>query len=660
MKNIFYCSNANKELFAHNTRSSFDSYIDIHDLNYLDDNNLEAAIKSITFDNKTMIQIQKNHAKPNIVIKQIVNNDIYHLLKQFLEDSYDGAEHEEIFSTPDLSKSMDYVVINDGFKNLSIYMEPNKSKFCNLQILTPTCIMHNIYLHDVDIFSESELIHYLNKVLKSVSKSAARPKIMKDLIQKGKDGSTYLKPIEHDIYIEGELGNILNLENIPIKVHSGNSLRDVFRWVKQKNVTSTLENIPIKVYSGNSLSDVFRTSTFPDNYINTVLDYKQEICYYKIGKTIKKLKLNLFKNKKLYGIRSNISNPTIRNSEYDGVISLFAVNKTNDVVHVDFKNPSFFKTRKELLSRGRFEIIAADTNSPPNFTFGSPTYIQVVVRKSEMKQSFNVFLDSSCKKSKVLYPENNATEFTIELPERLSFNRHWQVTLKSLFLPNKIYNIQKCWFTFSIFKMVDGKMKNMSNQKVYLKEGNYPTLKSIIKEILSQITKYKLPFIIEEYNGKVKIKLPLLRAWETPQKGVVHLQDGETAQLNLNATLAYILGYTSSPVEEHSLPFITEFVHTASHEPDMYLIYPKNLIIGCDVVDNTIFGGEHVKLLRLVTNNIHLSSNILSFDFLQNEYVDLNVKEFRSIKIAIMDATGKPVKTDTSIPTRLQLTFSSL
>ena len=105
--------------------------------------------------------------------------------------------------------------------------------------------------------------------------------------------------------------------------------------------------------------------------------------------------MKLFKNEKLYGIRSNISNPTIRNSEYDGVISLFAVNKTNDVVHVDFKNPSFFKTRKKLLSRGRFEIIAADTNSPPNFTFGSPTYIQVVVRKSEMKQSFNVFLDSS-------------------------------------------------------------------------------------------------------------------------------------------------------------------------------------------------------------------------------------------------------------------------
>ena len=59
--------------------------------------NLEAAIKSITFDNKTMIQIQKNHTKPNIVIKQIVNNDMYYLIKQFYKDSFDDVYHEEIF-----------------------------------------------------------------------------------------------------------------------------------------------------------------------------------------------------------------------------------------------------------------------------------------------------------------------------------------------------------------------------------------------------------------------------------------------------------------------------------------------------------------------------------------------------------------------------------
>ena len=92
----------------------------------------------------------------------------------------------------------------------------------------------------------------------------------------------------------------------------------------------------------------------------------------------------------------------------------------------------------------------------------------------------------------------------------------------------------------------------------------------------------------------------------------------------------------------------------------MFVKYPKNLIIGCDVVDNTIFGGEHVKLLKMVTNTWHSSTNILNFEFLQDEYVDLNVREFKSIQIAILDATGNPVKTDSSIPTRLQLMFSTV
>ena len=89
----------------------------------------------------------------------------------------------------------------------------------------------------------------------------------------------------------------------------------------------------------------------------------------------------------------------------------------------------------------------------------------------------------------------------------------------------------------------------------------------------------------------------------------------------------------------------------------MFVTYPKNLIIGCDVVDNTIFGSEHVKLLKMVTNIEHSPSNIISFEFLQDE---MNVKEFKSIQIAIMNATGNSVKTDNSTPTRLQLMFSTV
>ena len=71
-----------------------------------------------------------------------------------------------------------------------------------------------------------------------------------------------------------------------------------------------------------------------------------------------------------------------------------------------------------------------------------------------------------------------------------------------------------------------------------------------------------------------------------------------------------------------------------------------------------MFEVEHVKLLRLVTNNVRSDSDIISFDFVQNESVNLNVKEFKSMKIAILDASGGPVKTDNSFPTSLQLMFS--
>ena len=64
-----------------------------------------------------------------------------------------------------------------------------------------------------------------------------------------------------------------------------------------------------------------------------------------------------------------------------------------------------------------------------------------------------------------------------------------------------------------------------------------------------------------------------------------------------------------------------------------FCIYPKNITVGCDIVDNTIFGLQYLKLLRLKPNNTHPSSDFISFDFHQAEYVDLGVREFKSIQI---------------------------
>ena len=631
MKNIFYCSNAHEDIFIDNTRSNFNSYFDIHQLEYLHDDDIEAAIKSITYDDKTAIRIEKNHMKPNIVIKHVIDSSTYEML-----DSYYKDNSKNIFSAPDLSKSVDYVVFDDGDSYYAFYEDKvQNSNFCNLQIISQSYVMHNIFLHDVVIFSEIELIYYLNNVLKSISRSSTRvTKMGKDLLQKSKDGTSYLKSIEYDIFIESELGNILNLHEIRVKAHYGNSLRNIFRWLKLKNKILKLR------------------SFFPNEYIDTILDYKQELQYFKVRKRMKSKKLNLkmFQNEKLYGIKTNISDPIVRNGEYDNIISLFVGNKTNDVVHVDFKNPTFFPTSKELLSRASFQILEVATNSTPYFAIGSPTYIQVAVRKRIMGKKFNIFLDSSCKKSKKMYPENSSTSFTIELPERLNFNKHWQVTLKSLFLPNNIQNVPNCWMICEQGTEDKGKRneyKILHSVKLELKEGKYSSIEDVIDDLSEQMVKTQLPIKMKLSEGKVKISCDLL-------------QNETFLVIKMSDDLGSILGYSQPHNKFYSMKLYEYQDKIAPYESDVFVKYPKNLIIGCDVVGNTIFGGQHVKLLKMVTNTLHSSANILDFEFLQDEYVDLNVREFRSIQIAILDATGNPVKTDSSIPTRLQLMFSTV
>ena len=640
MKNIFYCSNAHAEIFKNNTRSNFNSYIDIHHLEYLHDDDIEAAIKSITYDDKTVVSIRKNLTKPNFMIKRVIDKSVYASLSTFFE-----ATRKKIYTLPDLSKSADYVVVGNGDTYENIYQVDHEYNFCDLQILTPTYIMHNIYLSDIDLFSEKELIQYLNDVLKKVSiDSTSQVLVVKDLLQEGKDGAVYLKCGDYDIYIGSDLANILNLEDTNLKVHSGTSLRQVFRWLKPKIRTHL---------SADFVKDNFiHRANFPNDTLDIIFDYKQDLQYFKVRKKrSKKLYLKSFINETLYGIKSNISEIlTVRNAGYDDIISVFVGNKTNDTVHIDFKNPTFFPTRKELLSRATFQIIDVASNTAPNFAVGSPTYIQVVVRKKKkMEKKFNIFLDSSCEKSKAVYPENNATNFTIDLPERLSFRRNWHVTLKSLFIPDSIQNVPECFLIYYQGRPLDsGAFKVLHKVNLKLKEGNYPTIDSILNNLSEQISEAKLPITLEQHDGRVKISCP------------TYLQSDTVVSISMSPDLAPILGFTK-PFERFYGFNLSEYdSHIAPYEPNLFAIYPKNLIIGCDVVDNTIFGGEHVKLLRMVTNSQHSTSKILSFEFLQNEYVDLNVKEFKSIQIAIMDATGNIVKTDSSTPTRLQLTFSTV
>ena len=626
-RNIFYASNTQSELFPYNTRTQFNQYVDVHNLDYIKQNDIEVAIKSIAFDNTQFIHILPTIEQPHIMIVQEISEEepYTQFMRTILNTKGDKSgimkslkNAKKIEEVIDISGSNDYVIVNNCDARLIIVQAHLDREFSNILFISNNTIIHHIYLHDKECFYLDTFINHINDVLKSVTFYHDDAKIETDLIQK-----------EYELHA------------LPFKVLIHEYIAETLGIYTEKQKSSQLLDY------FNHIQDCTKDSpTYM--FMNDVYKFKQQLVYYEVKRDITPLKVHprLFRST-LYGIRSNISETTISSAHYDTIVGVFQDHGKHDMLNIEFQNPPFFKTRKELLSHAQFNIFDLDSsknNQSPSI--GSPTYIHTIVQAApkRMKRPFTIFLDSSCPISKQLYPENTNTDFIIELPERLNFRQNWTVTLKTLFLSNKIQNIEDCHVQYKLINPIG----YIVREKAFtLKNGNYGTLASFIHEIAEEFKRQLMPFSISEVeNGRVKIKM----------KG--RIKTGYKSELRLSKYLASILGFTSSPKQYQTLRFDQNPEYIAPHIPNLFLVYPKNLIVGCNIVDDTIFGGQNVKLLRLITNSDNLEADILTFQFQQDEKVMLGIREFKSIHISIMDVTGTPVKSESNFPSRLQLMFS--
>ena len=626
-RNIFYASNTQSELFPYNTRTQFNQYVDVHNLDYIKQDDIEVAIKSIAFDYTQSIHILPTIEQPHImIVQEITEEEPYKQFMRtivntkgvksgFMKSLKNAKKIEEVI---DISESNDFVIVNNCDARRIIVQSHSDREFSNILFISNNTIIHHIYLHYKECFYLDTFINHINDVLKSVTFYHDGGKIETDLMQKEYE----LHALPFKVLIHEYIAETLGIYTEKLK---SSQLLDYFN-----NIQDCTKDSPAYMF------------------MNDVYKFKQQLVYYEVKKGISPLKVHprLFRST-LYGVRSNISETTISSAQYDTIVGLFQDHGKHDVLNIEFQNPPFFKTRKELLSHAQFSIFDLDSsknNQTPSI--GSPTYIHTIVQAApkRMKRPFTIFLDSSCPISKQLYPENTNTDFIIELPERLNFRQNWTVTLKTLFLSNKIQNIEDCHVRYKKINPIG----YIVREKTFaLKNGNYGTLASFIYEIAEEFKRTSMPFSISEVeNGRVKIIM----------KG--RLKNGYKSELRLSKYLASILGFTSSPKQYQTLRFDQNPEYIAPHNPNLFLVYPKNLIVGCNIVDDTIFGGQNVKLLRLITNSDNLESDILTFQFHQDEKVMLGIREFKSIHISIMDVTGSPVKSESNFPSRLQLMFS--
>ena len=137
-----------------------------------------------------------------------------------------------------------------------------------------------------------------------------------------------------------------------------------------------------------------------------------------------------------------------------------------------------------------------------------------------------------------------------------------------------------------------------------------------------------------------------------------NLRKREYCTLFFNEYLNKILGFTvkGAPRRHDLTRKINSIEAPYMHNINAYT--PKSFIVTCDIVDQTVFGGERLKLLRLITNKMDRQGDSIHYDFLHDEYVKLGTQEFDKIKLRISDTTGNALKIDyPEIETRIQLEF---
>ncbi len=99
--------------------------------------------------------------------------------------------------------------------------------------------------------------------------------------------------------------------------------------------------------------------------------------------------------------------------------------------------------------------------------------------------------------------------------------------------------------------------------------------------------------------------------------------------------------------------FTKSITLTGPYQANIFALHPHQFIVCCDLVEESILGGHHVQVLKYFPKK-HTTDNRVDWEFTNNDFVKLNLKNFDRIHIRIADISGKTIECDPDIPTRMQ------
>ena len=717
-KNVYFLSTSHTNQFPQNSRSSFTSRIDENEFHYFDHNNISAAIKSVTFDNKfntyepkfgeaNMVIIQNHHSPetgdtklnyealyPDISIDVTSGKDYYLFT--------DGYQYNNNIGKNMFAEGKNFEV--RSFTDVKIFCIPhfatiNGESFGNMPHSYGYTI-HNIYFHPAGFASNSELVSYLNYVFQNIEYDVtSTPISSKSILVEEVAGFTkiYMNNESNlDIFLSFELVYTLGFSESQFLGDYPASLREL----AENNMIRKTDTDPPNVYYRfkNIFVDKFSIApylagcTSSNQRANEILDmeFPQNHNFFHINKendrSLSFVTSHYFMNlggmrPEILGLRTNLKTPDIfKNAVYDTQVEFINVWDHPQGVQIHkVKNPVFFKTTIDKLSNANFELVDLSSGRLPNFSAGTPTYIHLLVNNNpRMTKRFNVFLDSSDKHSKQLFPSNSPNDFTINLPERLQFDKKWSITLKKIFIGNDFFNIYRntCWFEVDLWRTppVDQSSNDLPTFQNRVRPDETGVFDESTGKLLYELVHKQHKFWLPDMRVKnIKDLCALIqnifdmqnitiKIWIENERVCLKLVKREdyfikTYSLKFSPYLTNILGFDKSGEGIDELRFHAKSDFKATYLPNVSFLAPTNFIVLCDIVSESVFGDKSIKILKFLSTSFDPTNDIIDLSFYHDEFVDLNVRDFTTIRIQLVDATGNLTKSANYSPTRCQVEF---
>lgn len=319
------------------------------------------------------------------------------------------------------------------------------------------------------------------------------------------------------------------------------------------------------------------------------------------------------KTPKIIKVISNAVSDILDNNKLSKVIKIFPLRceSVDTFVHIDFGSHEWF----QLKDTSSIDICLKDENDNDiRVLSGTPTYIKLHCSSTTntIMNQFHVRISSE---KSVLNPQNEAHIFGHHLAKRkdLSHGRY-KVALTSILVPKKLLMFESLDLSFG-GTLIDNFNTTTSAVSSTIPLSNPPRNLKSCQEILNFFKSHKPNFIKVVEN----------------ESGLLILEFKKRGRLKIGSHLAIIFGHNK--LESLMIDRDGGQVYVFPRKMQDIEIRPTSLYLYCNFVDNSLVGGELLKLLKHIPlkEREDVNDDYVSIQFELHEFLNVSTTELSEL-----------------------------